>query len=89
METEELARDVEGQQAQIAALLIAVAALIRTHPDHTGFQLTMTAALEKALAPTGSFGQVLTPEQCAMTRDTVEWLGALRSAHPPAPAAPV
>lgn len=66
--------EIESLQASRVALMIAFAAIIRTHPNFVPCQMLLTTMLEHELGDGASIGKDLTPAQKDHTRDLVEWM---------------
>lgn len=84
MKDDALRAELDHLHATNTALVITVAALLQTHPQHAEAQLRLTALLEWQLGA-GSFGAVLSPAQQAQVRFVVE---AISSLHPQTASAP-
>lgn len=87
-EIEELRAKVAQLEAEHAAGLFAVAALISTHPDPMNFHLALTRAfeLQAGFAERGEAGgllQGLSADQIEAARAAVEHLGAIRPTSKP------
>ncbi len=82
MKIEELRRDIANLQADRAAMVIILTALMQTHQDHTAMQLRLTSLLEQQLCG-GALGNTLTPAQRESVRELVEWMQMARPAIAP------
>lgn len=78
-----LRAQVAQLQVDCAVALVAIQALIASHPDRKQAHIALTRALESQLAA-GADGltQALSDDQRDEVREAVEWLGAVRPLKP-------